>query len=407
MDEATSTADRSSALRESLVLIRSLKSRLEALERKREQPIAIIGAGCRFPEADSPEEFWRLLHDGRDAVREVPSDRWDARAFDGGDDDGRGKTNIRHGAFLRQVDRFDPLFFGISPREAGHMDPQQRLLLEVSWEALESSGQSAARLAGSRTGTYLGVGHSDYGDLQLLHGDALHVDGYHGTGSGSCYASGRVSYLLGLQGPNMSLDTSCSSSLVAVHLACQGLRGGECDLALAGGVQLVLTPVGNIVLSRAQALSPDGRCYTFDARANGYVRGEGCGIVVLKRLADAAADGDHVLAVIRGSAINHDGRSSGFTVPNGLAQQAVIEQALYSAGIPPSRVGYVEAHGTGTALGDPIELEALGAVFGDHRDPPLVVGSVKTNVGHLETAAGIAGLIKVVLSLQHGEIPPT
>jgi acyl transferase domain-containing protein/aryl carrier-like protein len=373
------------------------------------EPIAIIGLGCRFPGgANDLESFWQLLHDGVDAVREVPGDRWDVEAFYDPDPDTPGKTYARRGGFLDQVDRFDARFFGISPREAVSMDPQQRLLLEVNWEALENAGQVPEKLVDSRTGVFMGISSSDYLRLQMHFGDLTSMDTYSGTGTAASISSGRLSYILGLQGPNMALDTACSSSLVTVHLACQSLRSGECDMALAGGVSLILSPESMIYSSKIRALSVDGRCKTFDAAADGYVQGEGCGVVVLKRLSDAEASGDNILALIRGSAVNHDGRSSGLTVPNGLAQQSVIRQALVNAGVEPAQVSYVEAHGTGTSLGDPIEVEALAAVLGKGRstDGPLKIGSVKTNIGHLEAAAGIAGLIKVVLAMAHEEIPP-
>ena len=303
------------------------------------------------------------------------------------------------------VDGFDPLFFGISPREAELMDPQQRLLLEVAWEALEWAGIAPDSLAGSSTGVFVGISTTEYA-AGVQSGTAI-IDAYVGTGNALSIAANRLSYVLGLRGPSMAVDTACSSSLVAVHLACQSLRSGESDLALAGGVNLLLVPETMVNFSRARMLSPDGRCKTFDAAADGYVRGEGCGVVVLRRLSDARAAGDQVLAVVRGSAVNQDGRSNGLTAPNGPAQEAVVRRALEVAGVDPVDVGYVEAHGTGTPLGDPIELRALGRVLGPAGPPerPLVVGSVKTNIGHLEAAAGIAGLIKAVLAVHHGQIP--
>ncbi|MCP4347107.1 MAG: SDR family NAD(P)-dependent oxidoreductase [Desulfobacterales bacterium] len=371
------------------------------------EPIALIGMSCRFPgDSDTPGKFWELLQNGRDAVSEIPGTRWDVDAYYAPDIKTQTGMTTRHGAFLDHVDQFDPYFFGISPREAVSLDPQQRLLLEVSWEALENAGQMSDRLNNSRTGVFIGIGQNDYAKLKKA--DPMQINTYDGTGNGFCFASGRLSYILGFQGPSMSIDTACSSSLIAVHTACQSLRTGESDLALAGGVQLILSPEVYIFLSKIQALSPDGRCKTFDASADGFGRGEGCGVIVLKRLSDAKADGDNILALIRGSAINHDGPSSGFTVPNGLAQQKIIAQALENAGVHPSQVSYLEAHGTGTSLGDPIEINASATVLCDGRssDNPLTVGSVKTNIGHLEAAAGIASLIKVVLSFQHKEIPP-
>ncbi len=373
------------------------------------EPIAVIGMGCRFPGgADSPEAYWRLLREGVDAVSEVPADRWDVDAYYDPDPEAPGKTCSRWGAFLREVDRFDAGFFNISPREATAMDPQQRLLLEVAWEALEDAGTAPDTLAGSATGVFVGISIADYMRLQDSTADSTYADPYTATGSSFSVAAGRLSYVLGLQGPALVVDTACSSSLVALHLACRSLALGESRMALVGGVNLILSPMATIGFSKARMLAPDGRCKTFDARADGFVRGEGCGVVVLKRLADAVRDGDRIQAVVRGTAVNQDGRSNGLTAPNGLAQEAVIRRALAAARVAPADVGYVEAHGTGTALGDPIELQALGAVLGAGRpaDRPLVVGSVKTNIGHLESAAGMAGLVKVVLACRHGEVPP-
>ncbi|TSC24494.1 type I polyketide synthase [Corallococcus sp. Z5C101001] len=398
-----------SPLKQAYLALEQLQARLDAAERARTEPIAIIGMGCRFPGgADTPERFWRLLREGVDAVGEIPSDRWDVDAYYDPNPEAPGKIYTRQGAFVPDPHLFDASFFGLSPREANSLDPQQRLLLEVTWEALEDAGYSPQQLSRSRTGVFIGIGQNDYTHLQLLAGDPTRISAYAGTGNGFCFASGRLSHVLGLQGPNMAVDTACSSSLVAVHLASQSLRTGECELALVGGVQRILAPEITVFLSRTRALAPDGRCKTFDASADGYGRGEGCGMVVLKRLSKALEAGDRILGVIRGSAVNHDGPSSGFTVPNGEAQQALIREALRTAGVPPSRVSYVEAHGTGTSLGDPIEVRALAAALGEGRtlDQPLLIGSVKTNIGHLEAAAGVAGLIKVVLGLQHRLIPP-
>lgn len=371
------------------------------------EPIAVIGMGCRFPGANTPQAFWQLLHQGVDAITEVPSDRWNIDQFYDPTSGCPGKMNTRWGGFLEQVDQFDPQFFGISPREATSMDPQQRLLLEVAWEALEDAGQVTEQLAGSNTGVFVGISSSDY--RQIFQGEYDCLDPYMSTGNAFSIAANRLSYLLNLQGPSLAVDTACSSSLVAVHLACQSLRSGESSLALAAGVNLILAPEVTIVLSQAQMMSSDGRCRTFDAGANGYVRGEGCGVVVLKRLTDAQRDRDRILAVIRGSAINQDGRSNGLTAPNGLSQQALLKLALANAAVSPAQISYVELHGTGTALGDPIEAEALGAILaqGRAKQQRCAVGSVKTNIGHLEAAAGIAGLIKVVLALQHRQLPPS
>ncbi|KWC11338.1 hybrid non-ribosomal peptide synthetase/type I polyketide synthase [Burkholderia ubonensis] len=370
------------------------------------EPIAIVGMSCRFPgDAHDLDAYWQLLNDGVDAISEVPRERWDIDAYYDPDPEAPGRMYCRFGGFLDGVDQFDPAFFRITPREAAAMDPQQRLLLEVSHEALEHAGIPVDSLKGSRTGVFVGITTNDYANLQLRNGGGSGIDGYFFTGNPLNTAAGRISYGLGLQGPSMAIDTACSSSLTAIHTASQNLRTGECDLAIAGGVNLILSPDNSIAVSRTRALAPDGRCKTFDAAADGFVRSEGCGALVLKRLSDALAAGDRVLAVLRGSAVNHDGASSGFTAPNGRAQEEVIRKAL--GGIPAASVDYVEAHGTGTALGDPIEVQALATVFGADRDAgrPLRVGSVKTNIGHTESAAGIAGVIKVVLSLNHERIP--
>jgi len=396
-------------LKRALFALRDLRARLDAVERARVGPIAIVGMACRFPGAPDLESYWRLLDQGVDAIREVPRDRWDVDAYFDPDPDAPGKTYSREGGFLDQVDGFDASFFGIPPREVVSMDPQQRLLLEVSWEALENAGMAPGSLGGLAGGVFVGIGTNDYTQLTLQNDDPNRIDAYMGTGGASCVAAGRISYILGLHGPAMALDTACSSSLVAIDVAVQQLRAGRCQFAIAGGVNVILSPTATVYLSKVRALSPTSRCRAFDASADGYVRGEGCGIVVLKRLSDAQRDGDTILAVVRGSAANHDGRSSGLTVPNGQAQQAVVRQALSDAGLTASDVQYIEAHGTGTPLGDPIELRALGAVLGENRPPGsrVLIGTVKTNIGHLEAAAGVAGLIKVVLSMRHGVVPPS
>ncbi|MDB9369216.1 beta-ketoacyl synthase N-terminal-like domain-containing protein [Nodularia spumigena CS-586/05] len=370
-----------------------------------DEPIAIIGLGCRFPGASNPEAFWQLLRNGVDVITEIPKNRWDIDTFYSSELETPGKMNTRWGAFLDKVDQFDPDFFGISPREAERMDPQQRLLLEVAWEALENAGLIPSQLAGSETGVFIGISSNDYSRIQF--GEHTLIDAYAGTGNAFSIAANRLSYFLDLQGPSLSVDTACSSSLVAVHLACQSLQSGESNLALVGGVNLILSPELTITFSQARMMATDGHCKTFDHQADGYVRGEGCGVVVLKRLTDAFRDQDNILALIKGSAVNQDGRSNGLTAPNGLAQQRVIRKALQKAGITADQLSYVEAHGTGTPLGDPIEFESLKAVLMESRLPnhSCLVGSVKTNIGHLEAAAGIAGLIKVVLSLQNEEIP--
>src|SRR5215813_5000840 len=363
-----------SPTKRALLALQEMQSKLDAMERAKVEPLAIVGIGCRFPGGvNNVDTFWKLLQDGVDAITEVPPDRWDIDAYYDPDPDAPGKMSTRYGGFLGPVDTFDAQFFGISPREAVSLDPQQRLLLEVSWEALEHANQAPERLFKSSTGVFFGISFSDYSRVVLQSGDLSRVDAYFGSGNTLSAAAGRLSY----------------------------------TLALAGGVQLHLAPEASICFSKARMLSADGRCKTFDAAADGYVRGEGCGVIVLKCLSDAMADGDKVLALIRGTGMNQDGPSGGLTVPSGPSQEAVIRQALANGGVEPSQISYIEAHGTGTALGDPIEVGALGTVFGRERPQyaPLVIGSVKTNFGHLEAAAGIAGLIKTVLALQHGEIP--
>ncbi|MCF2150415.1 Polyketide synthase [Desmonostoc muscorum LEGE 12446] len=408
MSENSVNTDRQSLMKKALLELKEMKSQLAAVEKAKKEPIAIVGMGCRFPgDANNPEAFWQLLCDGVDAVTEVPANRWDINALYDPNPDTPGKMYTRYGGFLRQLEEFDAQFFGISPKEAVSLDPQQRLLLEVTWEALENASIKPAQLLGTQTGVFIGITGNDY--LQrLLTRSATEIDAYQGTGNTHSVAAGRLSYILGLTGPSLAVDTACSSSLVAVHLACQSLRHQESDLAIAGGVNLLLSSEVSINLSKARMLSSDGRCKTFDTKADGYVRSEGCGVIILKRLCDAIKDKDQILALIRGSAVNQDGRSSGLTVPNGPAQQAVIRQALENGGVEPTEVSYLEAHGTGTSLGDPIEVGALEAVFGKNRpkDQPLTIGSLKTNIGHLESAAGIAGIIKVVLQMQHQEIAP-
>ncbi|UMB71291.1 type I polyketide synthase [Mycobacterium paraterrae] len=371
-----------------------------------DEPIAIIAVSCRFPGAPNPEAFWELLSGGVNAIREVPEDRFDIDEFYDADPDAAGKTYTRFGGFLDGIDGFDPEFFGISPREAVWIEPQQRLMLETVWEGLERAGYSPASLRGSRTGIFAGVAANEY--AHLLSAESIEkIEPYFITGNALNAISGRVAFALGFEGPAVAVDTACSSSLVAVHQAVQALHSGDCDLALAGGVNVLLSPVTVVAASRARMLSPVGQCKTFDASADGYVRSEGCGILVLKRLSDAQRDGDRIAAVIPGSAVNQDGASSGLTVPNGGAQQRLIATALARAGLSGGDVDYLEAHGTGTPLGDPIEVQAAGAVYGASRETnrPLLMGSVKTNIGHTESASGAAGLIKVVLSLQNGVLP--
>ena len=397
-----------SVMKQAYLKLEKLQARLDAVDQARQEPLAIIGMACRFPgDANDPEAFWQLLREGRDAVTEIPPGRWDVGAYFDPDRNKAGKMYVRRGAFLRRVDEFDPQFFGISPREAVKMDPQQRLLMEVSWEALENAGVAPDRLSGSPTSVFVGMCKIDYRQILARTEDAYCYDNYYMSGTANSIASGRLSYILGLQGPSITVDTACSSSLVALHLACQSLRDGESTMALAAGVNLILSPENTVAYCKSSMMAADGRCKTFAAGADGFVQGEGCGVVVLKRLSVAVADGDRILAVIRGSAVNQDGPSSGLTAPHGPSQEAVIRQALASGGVKPAEVQYVEAHGTGTSLGDPIEVQALGAALAEGRAPdePLLIGSVKTNIGHLEAAAGIAGLIKIVLALQHEEIP--
>ncbi|OBG09034.1 hypothetical protein A5771_02160 [Mycolicibacter sinensis] len=373
------------------------------------EPIAVVGMGCRFPGgADGPAAFWQLLCDEGSGIVRVPADRWDADAFFASDHSAPGTICSREGGFLSSWHpaEFDAEFFGISPREADAMDPQQRLLMEVSWEALEHAGITKEAIRGTQTGVFVGLTTNDYALLAAERVGPRDVDPYLAFGNGPNFAAGRLSYFLGVHGPAIMLDTACSSSLVTIHLACASLRRRESDQALAAGVNLMLSPQNSVATSRWGMLAPDGQCKTFDAGADGYVRGEGAGVVVLKRLSDAQRDGDRILALVRGSAANQDGPSSGQTVPSGPAQQKVVRAALAAARLEPGDIDYVEAHGTGTALGDPIELDALAAVFGERgSSAPLVLGSVKTNLGHLESASGVAGFIKTVLSVQQGFIP--
>lgn len=396
-------------LRDALVQIRGLRTRLSEAEARHSEPVAIIGTGCRFPGGVYHlESFWQLLHAGVDAVGIVPPDRWDIDALYHPDPATPGRMYTRYGSFLQDIGHFDASFFGISPTEAKLMDPQQRLMLEVAWEALEDAGLIPETLRTSRTGVFVGVMYNDYAMRQVRENGLEGIGAHSGTGSTLGAIAGRLAYVLGLQGPTLSVDTACSSSLVSVHLACQSLRNRECDLALAGGVNAILSPEPTINLSKARMMSPTGRCRTFDAAADGYVRGEGAGVVVLKRLSQALADGDHIWAVIRGSAMNQDGRSNGMTAPNGVAQRRLLLDALASAGLSPEEIGYVECHGTGTPLGDPIEVSALIDVLarGRRESQPLALGSVKTNYGHLESAAGICALLKTVLVLNRKVLPP-
>ncbi|MCX5612884.1 acyltransferase domain-containing protein [Streptomyces sp. NBC_00047] len=405
---AAPAEDRSGdALVKALSAVRMLRGRLDALEQKRHEPIAIVGMGCRLPGGvRSPGDFWQMISSGTDAITGVPGDRWDADAYYDPDPNAAGRTTMRFGGFIDGVDRFDPYFFGISPREAARMDPQQRHFLEVAWEALEDAGLPREKLQGSATGVFVGANATDYLQMQLE--DPAGLDTYTVVGGTNCIISNRLSYQLDLRGPSMTVDTACSSSLVAVHLACQSLRTQECSTAVAAGMNLILSPTMTVAHSKGLPLAPDGRCKTFDAKADGYTRGEGVGVLVLKRLSDAVADGDRIWAVIRGSAVNQDGLTNGLTAPSGLSQRDVIKAALRSARLEPSQVTLLEAHGTGTSLGDPIEVEALHEVYGtaDAGGGSCTLGSVKTNIGHLEAGAGLAGLIKVALSIHHRAIAP-
>lgn len=373
------------------------------------EPIAIVGIGCRFPGgARSPVSFWKLLRDGVDAVTEVPPDRWSARKFYDPEPGKPGKTYSRWGGFIDGIDQFDPQPFGISPHEAPFIDPQQRLLLEATWEALEDAGEPIDPSRPSDTGVFVGISTTDYATIGTA-ANADDLDVYSTTGTVMSIAANRISYCFNFKGPSFIVDTACSSSLVALHLACRSILSGECSRAVAGGVNGLLSPLPYIAFSKMGMLSPDGRCKAFDAAANGFVRGEGVGVVVLKPLRSALANGDPIYAVIRATACNQDGRTSGMTVPNEESQRELIEETCRAAGVAPSEVRYVEAHGTGTLVGDPIEARALGAVLsaGRQDSDACVIGSVKTNIGHLEAGAGIAGLIKLALSLQHRLIPPS
>jgi acyl transferase domain-containing protein/NADP-dependent 3-hydroxy acid dehydrogenase YdfG len=395
-------------LKKTFIALKRAQARVEALEARRVEPIAIVGMACRLPGgANDPTALWDLLSRGVDTCGPIPAERWSSEIFYNASADAPGQTHAARAHFLDvPVGAFDAPFFGVSVKEATSMDPQQRLLLELGWEALEDAGLDPAGLRGSRTGVFVGISSDDYAQAHRHSGKLELIDGYALTGTCLAPAAGRVSYTFGFEGPSMAVDTACSSSLVALHLACQSLRDGETDLGMAAGVNLILSPVFHIASSKLGTISPDGLCKTFDSSADGYGRGEGCGVVMLKRLADAQADGDRILAVVRGSAVNQDGKSNGLTAPNGLAQERVIRDALDRAGLQPEEIDYIEVHGTGTSLGDPIEVEAIGRVMVDRpADRPIILGTAKSNIGHLEAAAGIAGLIRAVQCMRHGEIP--
>jgi len=370
--------------------------------------IAIIGIGCRFPGgANDAESFWKLLEDGREAVGDVPADRWNVERFYDAEPGIVGKTIAKRGGFIEGIDQFDPQFFGISPREAPYIDPQQRLLLETAYEAIEDAGLVLDLDKGTDIGVFVGISHNDYQGLQHTSTDRAGISAHTPTGSAHSIAANRISYCLNLTGPSIAMDTACSSALTAVHVACEHIMAGHCKTAMAGGVTVMITPDGFIGFSQAGMLSPEGKCKAFDASANGFVRGEGAGMVLLKKLSEAIADGDPIHAVIIGSAVNSDGHTNGISLPSPEAQSRLVRDACVIAGVEPSQIGYVEAHGTGTAVGDPIEAHALAEALCADRtnDNPLVIGSVKTNLGHLETASGIAGLVKAALVLKHARIP--
>ncbi len=371
-----------------------------------QEPLAIVGIGCRMPgDANDPESFWKLLEEGRSGICEVPDDRWNIERYYHPDPAVPVKMITKWGGFIEGADQFDPAFFGISPREALRMDPQQRWLLEVAWEAMEDSGERPAAWRGSNTGVFVGIASNEYGSMQMS--GMPEIDVHTNSGGTLSIASNRISYLFDFKGPSMSVDTACSSALVAINLACKSIWSGDCETALAGGVNALLVPDASIGFSKASMLSPSGQCFAFDARANGYVRGEGAGLIVIKPLSAAQRDGDRIYATIRAAVVNQDGNTSSMTVPGQDTQAEMLRQAYREAGMEPSRVTYMEAHGTGTPVGDPIETLALGEVLSDGRPEgeTCIIGSVKSNIGHLESASGIAGVIKAALVLHKGEVP--
>ncbi|MBF0099469.1 MAG: acyltransferase domain-containing protein [Desulfobacterales bacterium] len=393
-------------LQKAALAIKELRSKIDQLERAKNEPIAIIGMACRFPGAENSDAYWQLLANGREAIVEVPPDRWDVNELYDPNPNAAGKINTRWGGFIDKIDQFDAAFFGISPLEAEYLDPQQRIVLELVWHALEDAGIAPVSLRCSRTGVFVGITQNDYGDMQM--GGSLEgIKAYTGTGSGHCFAAGRIAFIFGFNGPTFSVDTACSSSMVAMYQACLSLRNGDCDIAIVAGTHLILTPAMQVFLSKTQAFSPDGRCFTFDERANGFVNGEGMAVVVLCRKSLALERGDTIHALICSSSINHDGPSSGITVPNEAAQEALMREALAKANLTPADIDYIEAHGTATPLGDPIEVGAIQSVYGHTpRKKPLLLGSVKANIGHLNACSGIAALIKVVLMLKNQKLIP-
>ncbi|MFM8252872.1 MAG: type I polyketide synthase, partial [Planctomycetota bacterium] len=397
-----------SPLQRAVLALKETQQRLETLERQREESIAIVGMACRFPGgANDPNSYWKLLTQGVDAIREIPAERWDVDAYYDPDPTAPGKMNTRWGGFLDNIELFDNHFFSISDREATRLDPLHRMSLELTWEALEDAGLPPTSLRGSRTGVFIGLSHSEYG--MKLSADPAQSDAYVSTGTAHCLAANRVSFLYDFHGPSVTLDTACSSSLVAVHMACQSLRLGESEMAIAGGVNIILSPMATVNLTKAGFSAVDGRVRAFSAGATGYVRSEGAGLLVLKPLSAARRQGDAIYAVIRGSAINQNGFSNGLTAPSRVAQELVLRQAYATARVTPAQVQYVEAQGTGTHLGDAIEARALGEVLAEGRSTGqrCSIGSVKTNIGHLEAASGAASLMKVALALHHGQVPPT
>jgi len=407
MEPLSERLSKMTPLQRAVFALKETQNRLDALERSRTEPIAIVGMACRFPGgATNPQSFWRLLSRGVDAIGEIPASRWNADDFYDPDPAAPGKMNSRRGGFLQRIEEFDNHFFGISDAEAARIDPQQRMLLELAWETLEDAGLPPNKLRGTRTGVFIGISVSEYG--LMLSSDLGLTNAHAAAGTSLCLAANRLSFAFGLQGPSVALDTACSSSLVAVHLACQSIRNGECEAALVGGANLLLSPIGTVNLTKAGFCAADGRVRAFDAAASGYVRSEGVGLVLLRPLAAALANNDPIYAVIRGSAINQNGASNGLTAPSRAAQEQVLREAYQRSGVSPGQVGFVETQGTGTRLGDVIEATALGNVMGQGRAPGsrCTLGAVKTNIGHLEAASGIASLIKTALVLEHGALPP-